>query len=111
MHSFVENVRTYLVAIAGRSFSSPAKLSLTGSPNDFRNSTDHSKSAGEDEWLADHCLDYPEIGNLFSKVEIVHPQQDEAEDRKNLTSIGDRWRADRLLIGGVRCSPASKDSC
>ena len=28
-----------------------------------------------DERLADHCLDFPEIGDLFSKVEVVRRQQ------------------------------------
>ena len=41
---------------------------------------------------------------------IVHWQQQKAEALKDLASIGKSWRVDRLLIGGIRCSLASRSS-
>ena len=49
---------------------------------------------------------------MSSKVELVHLQQNEAEDYNNSAIIGDRWRADcwrvdRLLVSGVSCTLSS----
>ena len=40
---------------------------------------------------------------MFSRVETVHPHENKAEDWKSLASIGDRWRADRLLARRISC--------